>query len=271
MKPIAECEIDGTRGRLQLYRWGGDAPRYVAVLVHGYAEHAGRYEHVARALTDHGAVVYAADHLGHGRSEGERALVVDAEDLVADTAKVVGAARGRYSQVPLVVIGHSMGGIVATRYAQQHRDELAALVLSGPAIGGSPDLLRMLEQPEIPDAPLDPDTLSRDPAIGRAYANDPLVYRGPFKRQTLETLATAIERIAAAGDLGSLPTLWLHGDDDRLCPLPHAREAIERIRGDRLEARIYPGARHEVFNETNRDEVMRDLTAFLDRTLHPAR
>jgi alpha-beta hydrolase superfamily lysophospholipase len=79
-----------------------------------------------------------------------------------------------------------------------------------------------------------------------------------------------VARIAGGGDLGSLPILWIHGEDDTLCPLPLAREAIERLRGARLEQRIYPGARHEVFNETNQGEVIGDVTAFLDRTLATA-
>jgi alpha-beta hydrolase superfamily lysophospholipase len=166
-----------------------------------------------------------------------------------------------------------MGGIIAARYAQDHGDELSALVLSGPAFGGNPDLFGLLQLPEIPDIPLDPDWLSRDPEVGRRYAEDPLVYSGPFKRPTLEALVASGEAVAQGGRLGSLPTLWIHGEADPLCPLPQAREAVERIKGERFEEKIYPGARHEVFNETNQDEVIGDVTAFLDRTLaaSPAR
>jgi alpha-beta hydrolase superfamily lysophospholipase len=243
------------------------------VLAHGYAEHAGRYEHVAQALVDGGAVVYAADHLSHGRSEGEPGLFDDIEDMVADTVQVVATAKGEHAELPTVLIGHSMGGIIAARYAQDHGDELSALVLSGPAFGGNPDLFGLLQLPEIPDIPLDPDWLSRDPEVGRRYAEDPLVYSGPFKRPTLEALVASGEAVAQGGRLGSLPTLWIHGEADPLCPLPQAREAVERIKGERFEEKIYPGARHEVFNETNQDEVIGDVTAFLDRTLaaSPAR
>jgi alpha-beta hydrolase superfamily lysophospholipase len=273
MAPTSEFELQGTRGRIQAYRWDADSPRYVAILVHGYAEHTGRYEHVAQALVDKGATVYAADHFGHGRSEGEPAVVHDIEELVADTEQLVSTAGGEHPGLPVVMIGHSMGGMVATRYAQEHGDRLAALVLSGPAIGGNPDLLGLVNLPEIPDVPLDPNWLSRDPEVGRRYVEDPLVYSGPFKRPTLEALVANVERVAGGGDLGSLPTLWIHGEQDFLCPLPQAREAVERIRGSRFEEKIYPGARHEVFNETNKDEVIGDVTAFLDRTLasSPAR
>jgi alpha-beta hydrolase superfamily lysophospholipase len=273
MAPTSEFDLHGTRGRIQAYRWDADSPRYVAILVHGYAEHTGRYEHVAQALVEKGATVYAADQFGHGRSEGEPAVVEDIEDLVADTGQLVATATGEQPELPLVMIGHSMGGIIAARYAQKHGHELAALVLSGPAIGGNPDLFGLLNLPEIPDVPLDPDWLSRDPEVGRRYAEDPLVYSGPFKRPTLEALVASVDAVANGGDLGSLPTLWIHGEQDFLCPLPQAREAVERIRGSRFEEKIYPGARHEVFNETNKDEVIGDATAFVDRTLasSPAR
>jgi alpha-beta hydrolase superfamily lysophospholipase len=267
MQPTGEVALQGVQGRIQLSRWDAPSPRFLVVLVHGYAEHAGRYPHVARALVDLGAVFYAADHRGHGRSDGEPALVMDIEHLVADTEKVVATACTEHPDLPLVLIAHTMGGLVATRYAQQHGDALAALVLSGPAIGGNPTLLGLLELAEIPDVPLDPETLSRDPEVGRRYAEDPLVYRGPFKRRTLEALAAAVDRVARSGDLGPLPTLWIHGAEDALCPLPLVREAIDLLRGSHFEERVYPGARHEVFNETNQDEVLGDVAKFLERTL----
>ena len=84
-----------------------------------------------------------------------------------------------------MLIGHSMGGLVATRYAQLHGSELAALVLSGPAIGGNPGIEALLAMDPIPDLPIDPSTLSRDPEVGRTYLEDPLVWHGPFRRATL--------------------------------------------------------------------------------------
>jgi alpha-beta hydrolase superfamily lysophospholipase len=119
----------------------------------------------------------------------------------------------------------------------------------------------------IPEVPIDPGVLSRDPAVGQAYADDPLVYHGPFKRPMLQAMVTAGHAIAEGPGLGSLPTLWIHGEEDQLVPLAATREAIERIRGDRMEEKVYAGARHEVFNETNQDEVVDDVVAFIHRTL----
>lgn len=263
----SETTVTGQKTALSVYVWDAGSPRYLAVLVHGYAEHARRYDHVAEALVADGAAVYAADYPGHGETGGERALISDVDDLAADTGAVVAFAKEGHADLPLVMIGHSLGGIVATRYAQAHGDQLAALILSGPAIGGNPGLLGMVALPEIPDVPIDPDWLSRDPEVGRRYAEDPLVYHGPFKRQTLEALVAAVDRVAAGGSLGALPTFWVHGELDPLAPLGPARDAIDRVRGSAMTERVYPGAKHEILNETNKDEVIADVVGFIGSTL----
>jgi alpha-beta hydrolase superfamily lysophospholipase len=258
-----EIQIEGRRMPITAYRWDAESPGHIVVLAHGYAEHARRYDHVAEALADNGGVVYAADYPGHGQTGGERAVVTDIDDLAADTDAVVKTAKGDWPELPVVMLGHSMGGITATRYAQSHGSELTALVLTGPAIGGNPDLLGMVALPEIPEVPIDPSWLSRDPEVGRAYVEDPLVYSGPFKRPTLEMFVAAVQQVSHGGSLGDLPTLWLHGENDPLAPLGPAREAIDRVRGSAMQEKVYPGAMHEILNETNRDEVIGDVVNFI--------
>jgi len=255
-------EIATPRGAIHVHRWENPDARYMGLISHGYGEHARRYEHVAERLVREGAEVYAPDHRGHGLSDGERAVVEDLDLGVEDLHLVAERAATERPGLPVVLLGHSMGGLIAARYAQRFGDELAALVLSGPAVGGNPDLVGLLELDPIPDVPIDPAILSRDPAVGEAYAADPLVYHGPFTRTTLEALGAAVGAVAEGGTLGELPTLWIHGEEDQLVPLAHTRPAIERIAGSRLTERIYPGARHEVLNETNRDEVLDEVAGF---------
>jgi alpha-beta hydrolase superfamily lysophospholipase len=262
--------MGGTRGTIAVHRWQNPDADYLVVIAHGLGEHAGRYGHVAERLVADGAAVYAPDHYGHGRSEGERAMVDDLHAMVEDLHTVVERARAEHPGLPVVLLGHSMGALIAARYAQLHPSEPDALVLSGPAIGGNPALEALLAMDPIPDVPIDPAVLSRDPAVGQAYAEDPLVYHGPLTRVTLEGIFAGIEAIAQGGRLGGLPTLWIHGEEDALAPVEHARPAIERIRGERFSEKIYPGARHEIFNETNRVEVMDDVARFLGRTLQRA-
>jgi alpha-beta hydrolase superfamily lysophospholipase len=247
-----------------VHRWSAAEPRAVVLLAHGYGEHAGRYEHVAQRLVDDlGAAVYAPDHRGHGRTDGATGLVADGEAITADLHDVAAAAQAEHPGLPVALIGHSMGGLIATRYAQRFGGELAALVLSGPAIGANPAFEQLLAMDPIPEVPIDPAALSRDPAVGEAYAADELVYHGPFQRVTLEQLFAAIGRVGEGPGFGDLPTLWIHGSEDPIVPLAPTRAAIERLRGPVFQERVYEGARHEVFNETNRDEVLDDVVGFL--------
>src|SRR3954468_13500104 len=232
-------EIAGTRGRIVVHRWDIDDPRYVALVSHGYGEHARRYDHVAARLNAEGAVVYAPDHYGHGRSDGERALAKDLEGAVADLHLVAERAAAEHAGLPQVLIGHSMGGLIAARYGQRYGSELAALVLSAPAVGGNPAIEALAQMDPIPDVPIDPAVLSRDPAVGQAYADDPLVYHGPFRRETLLGIGAAVAAVSEGGTFGDLPTLWLHGEDDQLVPVVHTRPAIEAVRGARFEEKLY--------------------------------
>ena len=249
------------------FEWPNEAPSFIALIAHGYAEHARRYDHVAERLVGEGATVYAPDHMGHGLSEGERALVQNGEGMTADLHLVAEIARGAHPELPVALIGHSMGGLISTRYAQMHEGELDALILSGPVIGGNPEIQGLLALDPIPEVPIDPAVLSRDPAVGAAYTADPLVYSGPFRRETLESLFAAMDRVGAGPGFGDLPTLWIHGSDDALAPIDYTRKAMDRLRGPRTEEKVYEGARHEIFNETNRHEVLDDTVEFLRRTL----
>ena len=262
-----EASLDGSAGRLHVSIWPNPAATFIALISHGYGEHIGRYGHVAERLVADGAAVYGPDHLGHGRSEGARALIEQGEDLTTDLHAVATLAREQHPGLPMILIGHSMGGLIATRFAQRFGDELTALVISGPAIGGNPGFEALLEMDPIPEIPIDPAILSRDPDVGVAYAADPLVYHGPFRRQTLEALFAGVASVAERGSLGDLPTLWIHGTEDALAPLELTRAAIENIRGSNFDQRIYEGAAHEVFNKTNRQEVLDDVSAFLRRAL----
>jgi alpha-beta hydrolase superfamily lysophospholipase len=251
-----------TIGRVRVRRWPAADPARLVVLVHGYGEHIGRYEHVAEALAARGSAVVGPDHVGHGRSEGERALVADFEPIVDDVRAVVEDARGA---LPVVMVGHSMGGLIATRYAQRHRDDLAGLVLSGPAIGLGAVMEDWLAAPELPSDPIDVATLSRDPAVGEAYAADPLVYHGGWKRPTLEAFVAADKAIAAGPGFGDLPLLYVHGADDGLVPVALARPVVERLAGPDTEVHVLDGARHEVFNEVDRDATIALVARFAER------
>lgn len=264
--------LTGHAGELRVETWPNPDARYIAVLAHGYGEHLGRYAQVAADLVAHGAVVYGPDHRGHGRSEGERVSIPDFEPVVDDLHVVVQRTRELHVGLPVVLIGHSMGGMIAARYAQRYGGALRALVLSGPVLGRWDAADVLLAAEEIPEVPIDPATLSRDPRVGEAYVADPLVWHGSFRRETLEAMRTCLATIGAQPPVQELPTLWVHGEDDQLVPIEPSRAGVHAlVPPAQLTAVTYPDARHEVFNETNRDEVLAEVTRFIDRALRPTR
>jgi alpha-beta hydrolase superfamily lysophospholipase len=200
---VFEASFDGSEGRVFYRRWDPVGPPVrIVLIVHGSAEHGGRYGHVAAALTRRGSVVYADDHLGHGRSDGERALITDFEHVVDDLHTLAGIARGEHPGLPQVLVGHSMGGLLAARFAQRWPGEVAGVAFCGAVIGDWQWARDVLARPELPYVPFDPEALSRDPHVGASYAADPLVYHGQYKRTLLEAEVNALDRFQR--DIGRL-------------------------------------------------------------------
>jgi alpha-beta hydrolase superfamily lysophospholipase len=260
-----QLELDGSEGRISIRVWEHPGARRVVVIAHGYGEHIERYDHVARALRARGAAVYGPDHVGHGLSAGERVLITDVEHVVDDVIRVIERARAAHPGLPVVLLGHTMGGLIATRLAQRAgRPKLAGLVLSGPAIGLGPVMAQMAEA-GFADQPLDPGALSRDPNVGEAYAADLLVWHGAWKPTTLTALSCAQDAVEAGPGLGDLPLLWIHGTEDALVPIVFTRPAVERLKGADFTAHEHEGGRHEVFNVTDRERAIDLLCAFVER------
>jgi len=263
-KPI---ELNGRRGRIVVHRWSTTAPRFVALVAHGYGEHAGRYGHVAERLVAEGATVYAPDFEGHGLSQGDRARFDTVDDLADELASVDKVARDAHKGLPVILLGHSLGGLISTRFVQRDKPDLAALVLSGPVVGGNPQVEALLGMDPMPEVPIDPSILSRDKAVGEPYASDELVYHGGFHRETLAAIFAGARTVAAGPNFGDLPTLWIHGEGDVLAPLEPTTKAMKHLRGGNIEEHVYPGAQHEILNEINKDDVLDDVVNFLRRAL----
>ena len=268
-----ESHFHGARGHSLLQRaWLPREPEQVLLLVHGYGEHSGRYEHVGAWLAARGCAVHAFDQQGHGRSSGRRCHVRRFGDFLDDLAIVQARAAAQHPGLPLFPVGHSMGGLIVASYARERSPDVAGVVLSGPALALGDDvpkgrllaarLLRWLAPWLAVPAGLDAEGLSRDPAVVRAYIDDPLVY----DRMTLSLAAelfAAIERTAGgAGDVG-VPVLLLHGGADPLCPERGSRAFHAGLRPDGCDLRVYPELRHEIFNEPERESVFEDLLGWV--------
>jgi alpha-beta hydrolase superfamily lysophospholipase len=263
--PTHEGDFEGALGRIFYRRWDPDSePERILLIVHGYAEHGGRYAHVAEALNRRGTVVYAIDHHGHGRSDGERAVIPDFEKAVDDLHTLAGIARSEHPGLPLLLVGHSMGGLLTGRFCQRWPDDVAGAGFSGAVIGDWKWAREVLGEADLPYIPFDPDALSRDPSAGEAYAADPLVYHSQYKRRLLEAEVEALDRFQEDMDRLTMPVLLLHGTDDPFVPYRRSLRAVEEMPTAGRTVHIYPGARHELFNESNRDEVIGHLVEWIE-------
>lgn len=263
---MIEGAFEGTEERIFFRSWEPmGEPKRIVQIVHGYAEHGGRYAHVAEALIRDGAVVYADDHTGHGRSGGERAVIKDFDHAVADLHALTEIALEDHPGRPVVLVGHSMGGLLSGRYAQKWPEQIAGVAFCGAVIGDWQWARDVLADPELPYVAFDADAISRDPEAGAAYAADPLVYHGQYKRALLIAEVEALDAFAADIDRLTAPVLVLHGTADPFVPYQRSVEAARDLSSVDVTVRLYEDGRHEVLNEINRDEVIGDLASWIGR------
>ena len=292
---------DRDQFKVFVYKWEPAQPaKAVVQIAHGAGEHALRYQRVAEFLNDHGYVVYANDHRGHGRTAGSmEALGKAGEDgwngIVSGFAQLTGIIKGENPGLPVFVLGHSLGSILAQQYIEQHGSDLAGVVLSGSwgtngdtaAFMGAIDRAILAQGRDAPSmeyvalfASLNErfeghtafDWLSRDPAEVKKFVDDPWSGSFAFSNGLVRDWFVGMERIWRPENEAripkALPVLILSGDQDPAGGFSVGTQVlIDRYRalglGD-LTYKFYPGARHEILNETNRDEVQADILGWLD-------
>lgn len=275
MHHVSERITVATDVQLHVERWAPDeSARGLVVIAHGIAEHITRYRHVAEQLVGEGWAVVGPDHRGHGRSSGELGDLPDLRVAAADLQQVVDWAEP--GDRPVVMLGHSMGSLIAALAVLESPDRFAALVLSGTALDAGADvpgpvvtalkgMARLAPRARL-SPPLDADGICSDPAVVRAYQEDPLVDQGRPRLGTALGILRAAEVIRTRADQLTLPTLLVHGDDDPLTPISGAEWMESNLGSDDVELRRYPG-RHEIFNEPVGSQVVDDVIAWLaDRT-----
>jgi alpha-beta hydrolase superfamily lysophospholipase len=251
--------------------------RSVVVVSHGLGEHSGRYTGLAARLVARGHAVYAIDHRSHGRSSGERANIERFSYLVSDLSAFVGRAQREHPDLPVILLGHSMGGAIALASALRIQATLKGLALSAPALAAgqvvSPFKAGMLRlasrlRPGAAALTLPPTAVSRDPAVVRAYEDDPLVHHGPIPARTVAELLDAMAGFPESAPALRLPILVQHGTADTLVPLAATRPVYDVLGNPKLRSlRYYEGLYHEVYNEPERDTVIGDLERWLDSRL----
>ena len=252
---------DGENLAVQDWPVDGAAPRGTVLLVHGLGEHAGRYDALARRLNTWGFAVRGYDHFGHGESGGPRGALNADTRLLDDLADIVDATRSRMpAGQPLVLLGHSLGGLVAALFVARRLRPVDALVLSSPALGaGLNPLQRLLLATLARLAPdlrvgngLDVDALSHDPAVAAAYRADPLCH-DRISGRLARFIASGGQAVQAQAADWQVPTLLLWAGQDRLVrPAGSAAFAAATPPGV-VQAQCFDALFHEIFNEREAD------------------
>jgi len=263
------------RNNLNLYyqSWLPEgAPIAVLLVVHGLAEHSGRYTNVVNYFVPKGYAVYSFDLRGHGKSEGKYGYVERfsyyLDDLKTYYDKVSQENKGR----KIFLVGHSMGGTIATAYTIDHQNELNGLIVSGAVLkaGASVTKLAILMarvlsflMPKMGVTALDASAVSRDKAVVDAYAHDPLNYTGKISARLGAELLNEIEKLPAKIPGISLPILIMHGSADRLSDPTSSKMLYDLVQSKDKTLKYYDGFYHEIFNDPDRQQVFSDMEAWL--------
>jgi acylglycerol lipase len=256
-------------------RWPVNAAKGTVVIVHGYGEHCGRYDHVAAAMNAAGYDVFSYDQRWHGRSPGKRSYIEDFERLPRDLNVFLQHARKAMSGEKYFIFAHSMGGLVTTRFLQQFGAPagLKGVVFSSPFLqlpdDVSPLLIKLADVlgkylPWLPVSKLNPGAISKDPAEVTKYERDPLNNHKPIVAKSGSQLNMAVTAARAAMDKIAVPFHVFHGDADQLAMVGGSKLLHAQASSRDKELKIYPGGYHELFNDAERDEVLRTVVGWLD-------
>ena len=249
----------------------GVPARGSVLIVHGLGEHAGRYDTFARTLNTWGFAVRSYDQYGHGESDGARGGLPHERRLLDDLADLVESARLRHPGLPLILFGHSLGGLVAASFVARTMNAVDALVLSSPALATRLTPVQKMLMAVVPRiAPnltvsngLDPMYLSHDARVVRAYMNDPRVH-DRISGRLARFIADEGELVRSRAGIWKVPTLLMYAGDDRLVDPAGSRAFAQAAPSDVVTARCFEQLYHEIFNEQDAEPVYETLREWLD-------
>ena len=249
-------------------------PSAVVLLVHGYGEHSGRYQHVIERLTRSDYAVYTLDHRGHGKSEGVRAYCDTMDQFVDDLKLYFDRMKAAQPGKKRFVLGHSMGGLISLAFAQRYQNEIDGLIVSGAPVNADanvPSALIAIGKVLNKIAPKlhlletgKPGILSSDPEIDVLWANDPLTNKKPMRVRLGVEMNNMAQGVRAHLAELHLPILILCGVDDQLVNPSGSQLAYEGVSSQDKTLKRYAGMRHEILNEVDKAVVMTDIVDWLN-------
>ena len=271
-----EERVESTKGiGINVRSWRPDTkPRAVVVICHGVNSHGGQYQWVGEQFESSGYAAYALDLRGRGKSDGERFYVEDVADYVADVSAVIGLAASRDPGVPLFLLGHSAGGVASAVYVLENQEKLAGFICESfafqvPAPGFALAAIKGISHiaPRIPVLKLKNADFSRDPQAVEALNNDPLTANEVQPAITVAALVRADERLRDEFPLIKLPVLIMHGTNDKATVCHGSQFFYETAGSADKTLKLYEGHYHDLLNDIGKEEVMSDITTWIDAHL----
>ncbi len=246
----------------------------VIIIVHGLAEHIGRYNHVGDFFSSSGYAVEGYDLRGHGNSDGKKVYMDSIFEHVSDLKKFVAHIKIKYPEKKVFILGHSMGGEIACLFSIKYQTEISGLVLSGAVIKISDDISPLLQKlsgfiaailPSLPTTKIDSSGISQDKKIVELYNNDPLVYRGGTLARTGSEIINGTKHINKNMKQIISPILILHGTSDRLADPKGSSKLYDGISSDDKTIKLYENYYHEILNEPDKEKVMHDILEWITK------
>src|SRR5262245_28877095 len=273
MKNVVEGSFEGVEGvKIFTREWQpAGKPRGVVVISHGLNAHSGLYEWAAQQFTSNGLAVYALDHRGRGRSAGERFFVKKFADWTKDLATFIDIVKAREAGLPVFLLGHSAGGVIACGYALEHQDEITGLICEDfayqvPAPDVALTILKGISHvaPHAHVFKLKNEDFSRDPAVVAALNADPLIANESQPSETIAEMVRADELLKKSFGRITLPLLILHGTADKVTKPSGSKEFHERAGSNDKTLKLYEGHFHDLLADVGKEQVMADIQAWID-------
>lgn len=272
-----EGQFVNSKGK-QLFeqRWSPLRPKAAVAIVHGYAEHSGRYAHVAEDLGRHEFATFSYDQQSHGRSSGKGTFIQSYEELVDDLGHFLHHIRPDVADLPLFLLGHSVGGLIASLAIVEKQPEIQGAILTGPYVTINQDIPSWLVTladligtvaPKLPTLKLEYRHITRDDDVLARHQSDSLVFKGRMPAITGRELNRAIGQVQQQMGRIQDPLLILHGGDDKIAPVTGSERLYEKAGSADKTLRIYEGLYHEILNEIERDEVLNDIVGWMNQRI----
>jgi acylglycerol lipase len=245
----------------------------VIFLVHGLGEYCGRYTNHVNYFVPLGYAIYGLDHLGHGKSDGEREVIQRFSDYTDPLRVYYKMVKDWQPDKPIFIFGHSLGGLITCFYLLDHQTDFQGAIISAPAIkigeSISPMTITMgkilsIVAPKAGVLALDATAISCDPAVVKTYVNDPLVFHGKTPARLASEMLKAMQRVTAEVEKITLPFITIQGGADKLVDPGGAQMLYDRAGSKDKTLNVYPGLFHEVHNEPDCNTMFKDMETWLE-------